>query len=62
MLGASNFLTPEGGFKKVERKRVGIMGMKAPARAHTEIFDADGTTKIGGKEGREDDERDTYFD
>ncbi|GMI49063.1 hypothetical protein TrCOL_g9976 [Triparma columacea] len=46
-LGASKFLTEDGKLRKVERKRVGILGMKAPARAHTEIFDADGTTKIG---------------
>ena len=27
--------------------RVGIAGMKAPARGHTEIFSEDGSTKIG---------------
>ena len=37
--GASHFLTEEGKFKKVGRKRVGLSGMKAPAREHTEIFD-----------------------
>lgn len=46
-LGASNFLTPEGKLKKQEKKRVGIMGMKAPAREHTEIYDATGETLIG---------------
>lgn len=46
-LGAEHFLTPEGKLKKQESKRVGIMGMKAPAREHTEIFDATGETLIG---------------
>ena len=46
-LGAEHILTPEGKFQKVPNKRVGIMGMKAPAREHTEIFDASGDTKIG---------------
>ena len=46
-LGYDHILTPEGKFRKVERKRVGIMGMKAPARGHTEIYDASGETKIG---------------
>ena len=46
-LGAEHILTPEGKFKKVPKKRVGIKGMKAPARDHTEIFDATGETKIG---------------
>jgi aminomethyltransferase len=46
-LGASAFLTPDGKFKKQSRKRVGIFGMKAPARSHTEIFDATGETLIG---------------
>ena len=46
-LGAANFLTPEGKLKKQEKKRVGIIGMKAPAREHTEIFDATGETLIG---------------
>lgn len=46
-LGAEHILTPEGKFKKVARKRVGIMGMKAPAREHTEIYDSSGETKIG---------------
>jgi len=46
-LGAEHFLTPEGKLKKQEKKRVGIMGMKAPARDHTEIYDATGETLIG---------------
>jgi len=46
-LGAAHILTPDGKFKKVSKKRVGIMGMKAPARDHTEIFDAAGEKKIG---------------
>lgn len=46
-LGAEHFLTPEGKLKKQTKKRVGIMGMKAPARDGTEIFDAEGKAKIG---------------
>uniref|UniRef100_A0A7S2H2M8 Aminomethyltransferase n=1 Tax=Octactis speculum TaxID=3111310 RepID=A0A7S2H2M8_9STRA len=46
-LGASTFLTPEGKLKKQTRKRIGLAGMKAPAREHTEIFTADGSEKIG---------------
>jgi aminomethyltransferase len=46
-LGAEHILTPDGKFKKVARKRVGISGMKAPAREHTEIFDASGSRKVG---------------
>jgi len=46
-LGAEHILTPDGKFKKVARKRVGIMGMKAPAREHAEIYDAAGEEKIG---------------
>lgn len=46
-LGAPHILTPDGKFQKVSKKRVGIAGMKAPAREHTEIYDASGTTKIG---------------
>lgn len=33
--------------QKQTRKRVGIFGMKAPARDGTEIFDAKGEAKIG---------------
>jgi len=46
-LGADTFLTPEGKLQKQQQKRVGIIGMKAPARQDTEIYDATGTTKIG---------------
>jgi len=46
-LGAEHILTPDGKFKKIARKRVGIIGMKAPAREHTEIFDASGEKLIG---------------
>ena len=46
-LGAEHFLEKSGKLKPVARKRVGISGMKAPARSHTEIFTADGKTKIG---------------
>jgi len=46
-LGAEHILTPEGKFRKVARKRVGIMGMKAPARGGAEIYDAAGENKIG---------------
>lgn len=45
--GASTFLTPEGKIKPVDKKRVGIAGMSAPARGHTEIYSADGSEKIG---------------
>lgn len=38
-VGASTFLTPEGKLRKQTRKRVGIVGMKAPAREGTEIYD-----------------------
>ena len=37
----------DGKLKPVQKKRVGISGMKAPARSHTEIFTADGSKKIG---------------
>lgn len=46
-VGAEHILTPEGKFKKVSKKRVGIIGMKAPARDHTEVYDASGETCIG---------------
>ena len=45
--GADHFLTNDGKLKKQKKKRVGIAGMKAPARAHTEIFDENGEEKIG---------------
>jgi len=46
-VGASTFLTPERKLKKQPRKRVGIIGMKAPAREGTEIYDSDGETLVG---------------
>lgn len=46
-LGADQFLTPDGKFQKQAKKRVGITGMKAPAREHAEIYDATGETLIG---------------
>lgn len=46
-LGAEHFLEKDGKLKPVQRKLVGIAGMKAPARAHIEIFNADGSAKIG---------------
>ena len=46
-LGAEHILTPDGKLQKVSRKRVGIAGMKAPAREHTDIYDATGETLIG---------------
>jgi aminomethyltransferase len=46
-LGAEAVLTADGKFQKVARKRVGITGMKAPAREHAEIYDAAGSTLIG---------------
>jgi aminomethyltransferase len=46
-LGAENFLTTDGKFKKQPKKRVGIIGMKAPAREHVEIYDSAGEKLIG---------------
>jgi len=40
-------LTPEGKVTKVSKKGVGIIWMKAPARDHTEIYDATGENLIG---------------
>lgn len=45
-LGAEHVLTPEGKLQKPSRKRVGIMGMKAPARQGVEIYDSE-ENKIG---------------
>ena len=45
-LGAEHILKPDGKFQKVTKKRVGLMGMKAPAREGTEIYDSEGK-KIG---------------
>lgn len=46
-LGAEKFLTPEGKLKKTTRKRVGFMGMKAPAREGAEIVDTETDEPIG---------------
>lgn len=46
-LGADKFLEPSGALKAVSKKRVGLAGMKAPARGHTEIYSADGSKKMG---------------
>jgi len=46
-LGAKDILQPDGKFVNVEKKRVGLIGMKAPAREHTEIFDVTGEKLIG---------------
>lgn len=46
-LGADKFLNKDGSLKAVTKKRVGLTGMKAPARGHTEIFTEDGKKKIG---------------
>lgn len=45
-LGAEHILKPDGKFQKVTKKRVGLIGMKAPAREGTEIYDKEGS-KIG---------------
>lgn len=46
-LGAEHILKPDGKLQKVSKKRVGIMGMKSPAREGAEIYDAAGENKIG---------------
>lgn len=46
-LGAEHILKPDGKLQKFAKKRVGIKGMKAPAREGAEIFDAAGENKIG---------------
>lgn len=46
-VGAEHFLTEEGKLKKQTRKRVGIAGMKAPARQGATLYAADGETEIG---------------
>ena len=46
-LGADKILEKDGKLKAVSKKRVGITGMKAPARGHTEIYSADGNKLIG---------------
>jgi aminomethyltransferase len=46
-LGANHFLLPDGTVKPVSRKKVGIAGMKAPARGDTEVYSAgDGARRI----------------
>jgi len=46
-LGAEHILNSDGSFKKTTKKRVGITGMKAPARIGTEIYDVTGETLLG---------------
>jgi aminomethyltransferase len=46
-LGAEHFLEKSGKLKPVSKKRVGLAGMKAPARGHTDIVSPDGKTKLG---------------
>jgi aminomethyltransferase len=46
-LGADKILESTGKLIPVKKKRVGITGMKAPARENTAIYTADGQTKIG---------------
>jgi aminomethyltransferase len=43
----THYVYRRGKLKVTTKKRVGLMGMKAPAREHTEIFTPDGATKIG---------------
>jgi len=46
-LGAKHILQSNGKFQKVAKKRIGLSGMKAPARGGVEIYDASGETLIG---------------
>jgi aminomethyltransferase len=46
-LGADKFLNKDGSLKPITKKRVGLLGMTAPARSHTDIYDDDGKMKIG---------------
>ena len=46
-LGAEHFLQPDGQLKPILKKRVGLADIRAPARAHTEIFSKDGQQRIG---------------
>jgi aminomethyltransferase len=46
-LGAEHILKPDGKLQSVTKKRVGIIGMKAPAREGAEIYNATGETQIG---------------
>ena len=45
--GAEKFLTEGGGLAKTGKKRIGLAGMKSPAREGTKIFDATGAKQIG---------------
>jgi len=47
MLGAAHFLEPNGKLKPIAKKRVGITGMKAPARSHAKVYCSKGVTQIG---------------
>ena len=49
-LGASKFLAPDGKLLPVTRKRVGLFGMKAPAREGAEIYHGDTQVCVGGEE------------
>jgi aminomethyltransferase len=46
-LGVEHSLEPSGKLREVTRKRVGIAGMKAPARGGVELYDAKGENRIG---------------
>lgn len=46
-LGADKILEKDGKLKVFSKKRVGIAGMKAPARGHTEVYTTDGNKLIG---------------
>ena len=46
-VGAAHCLEPSGKLRAVARKRVGLSGMKAPARADAKIFCAKGEEHIG---------------
>ena len=47
-VGSQTFVTPDGKLRKPSQKRVGIIGMKAPARQNTIIYAPDDATKIIG--------------
>jgi aminomethyltransferase len=46
-LGAEHIVGASGKLRKATKKRVGIAGMKAPAREGTIIYDAEGGQEIG---------------
>jgi len=46
-LGVEHCLELSGKLREVTRKRVGITGMKAPARGHTKLYDSKGKMHIG---------------